>query len=119
DAGSRREQCEQRRLTLRQFHRSTSGTTYSPAGDVQRTAWDGQVAGVIEMTPQQRPNSCQQLGELERFGQIVLGSGVQTVDPVAGAATSRQDEDRRADAPAAQPRDQGQPLDRAQATIDA
>ena len=49
--------------------------------------------------PQQRPDSREQLGERERFDQIVVGAEIEPDHAIVYAVARRQDEDRRLDTP--------------------
>jgi hypothetical protein len=43
---------------------------------------------------QQRANTCQQLVEIERFDQIIVGAAIQASDPVWHGVASGQHQDR-------------------------
>jgi hypothetical protein len=47
------------------------------------------------MTPRQRMEARQQLGERERFGQIVVGAGLQSFDAVVDRLLGAHDDGRR------------------------
>ena len=84
--GLRASTVEQRGLALGQGHlvagpgqhRTSSTRSSSPPGTAQHV-------GVVTRTPQQGPEPGQQLVEVERLAEVVLGPGVQPVDPVARA----------------------------------
>jgi hypothetical protein len=66
----------------------------------------------------QGPQPGQQLVDLERLGQVVLGARVESFDSVGERTQRGQQQDRGRDAPASQAADQVDALDRRQASID-
>src|ERR1700722_759649 len=44
--------------------------------------------------PEQGPQPGQQLGEREWFDQVIVGAGIETLDPVVHGVPGRQHEDR-------------------------
>ena len=86
--------------------------------EVQDAARHGEHLGVVVVSPHKCAQPGEQLGQLERFGEIVLRAGVQPVDPVLGGTARRQHEHRGGDTLRAQPRDQSQPFDRRQPSVD-
>ena len=61
--------------------------------------------------PQQGPQARQQLVELERLRQVVVGTGVETGDAIAGLGARREHEDRHPVAVGAQHLAHGEPVD--------
>ncbi len=50
--------------------------------------------GVRDDPAQQRPQASEQLLERERLGEVVVGPGVETLDPVTDGVARGEDEDR-------------------------
>ena len=68
-----------------------------PGGDVHREVGEAEhLVGVLGLhrAAHQRPQPRQQLGQRERLGEVVVGPGVQPLDPVADGVAGGEDEDR-------------------------
>ena len=110
---------------------SSSAASLPDSSTGVRPAADHPTPGDVEPAPAQRdhrrgvgvpaqqgPQPGQQLVDLERFDQVVLGAGVQPLDPIGERAAGGQDQDRRADPPRPQPADQVDAVDRRQPPVD-
>ena len=60
--------------------------------------------------PEQRADPCQQLGELERLGEVVVGAAVEAGDLVGHARARRQQQDGQLPAARAQLAQDGEPV---------
>jgi hypothetical protein len=69
------------------------------------------------MAAAQCPQAGQQLLHLEWLDQIVLGAGVEALDPIGQRSPGGEQQHRRAQAPGPQPRHEGHALDRRQPPV--
>ena len=67
-------------------------------------------AGPVDAAPEQRAHARQQLGELERLGEVVVGAAVEAGDLVGHAGARRQQQDRHLPAARAQLAQDGEPV---------
>ena len=85
-------------LAGRQVERSTLPVD-ALGGRIQRQLGDADVRLLgRRVAAQQRPDPRQQLAERERLDEVVVGAGVQPVDPVADGVAGGQHQDRGPDA---------------------
>ena len=73
---------------------------------------------VVAGAPQQRGQACNQFGEVERLGEIVVAAGTEPGQPVLQGAARREEEDRRADPLGAKRLDDVAPVRVGQADVD-
>ena len=78
------------------FHRHPAGARVEPYRSAIEFA-----PGVPRRAPQQRPDARQHFLEMERFGHVVVGSGIEPLDLVAPAVARREDQHRHGAAGAA------------------
>jgi hypothetical protein len=76
----------------------------------QRADLEHVVVGADD-TPQQRPQPRQELFELERLGHVVVGSGVESFDPIGELVSSGEHQDRRPVAVLPEATAHGEPVD--------
>ena len=98
----------------------SSSSIFSPGpagGDVDAQVAEPQfrrphhVGRLVVGAAQQRSDARQQLAEIERLGQVVVGSGVEPGDAIAGVGPGRQHQDRNTIAFAAQHPAHGEAVD--------
>ena len=87
---------EQRELRLGELHRPiTAG--HLAGGRVERQVRVAELlSGVAVRPPEQRPQPREQLLERERLDDVVVGAGVEAVDPVLDGVPGGQHQDRSA-----------------------
>ena len=99
------EQLEQGELGAGQLHQPLAAA-YLAGGEVHAQVGEGQVlvgvAGLGGDAAQQRAQPGEQLLEGERLGQVVVGAGVEPLDPVADGVAGGEHQDRHAVADLAQ-----------------
>ena len=116
DAGVADEQLEEVELRLRQVELVVASPD-AAGGGVDAQVAESQFrrphrAGrLVVGAAEQGSDTCQQLAEVERLGQVVVGSGVEPGDAVAGVGPGREHQDRHPVALAAQDPADGETVD--------
>ena len=90
-----------------------------PGREVQGEVADAQQAALaLEAPPQQRAQSGQQLRQGERLDQVVVGAGIEPLDPVVDGVARGEHQDRRVVTGAAHAAAHGEPVDVGQPEVE-
>ena len=64
-------------------------------GEIERGVAEAQLVHLIALPPEQRVDAGQQFARVERLRQVIVGAGVQALDPILELALGGQHQDRR------------------------